>query len=33
MCVTEKKDLFRLKQQQTGGGGGGGEPCLCSWDA
>lgn len=30
MCVTEKKDLFRLKQQQTGGGG---EPCLCSWDA
>lgn len=31
MCVTEKKDLFRLKQQQTGGGGG--EPCLCSWDA
>lgn len=29
-CVTEKKDLFRLKQQQTGGGG---EPCLCSWDA
>lgn len=32
MCVTEKKDLFRLKQQQTGGGGGG-EPCLCSWDA
>lgn len=29
MCVTEKKDLFRLKQQQTGGG----EPCLCSWDA
>lgn len=33
MCVTEKKDLFRLKQQQTGGEGGGGEPCLCSWDA
>lgn len=30
ICVTEKKDLFRLKQQQTGGGG---EPCLCSWDA